>query len=87
MKIKGYDEWKLQGPPEPSCEACGDTGQYDCMNCGGDGEVAEGIDCPACDGSGLVECDCREEPEEAGAWACTECVQRWQKEREQERAK
>jgi RecJ-like exonuclease len=27
-----------------------------CQNCGGDGEVADGVDCPACNGTG--ECDC-----------------------------
>jgi RecJ-like exonuclease len=27
-----------------------------CLNCGGDGEVANGLDCPLCEGSG--ECDC-----------------------------
>jgi RecJ-like exonuclease len=27
-----------------------------CQNCDGDGEVADGIDCPLCDGTG--ECDC-----------------------------
>ena len=64
MTIKGYDAWKLQGPPEPSCDLCNDTGWLDCMNCGGDGEVDDcGTDCPVCEGSGRVECENHDEPD------------------------
>ncbi len=36
------------------------------MNCGGDGEVADGVECPYCDGSGVIECETciSEEPDD-----------------------
>ena len=64
MNIPGYDAWKLQGPPEPGCDMCGDTGFLDCMTCGGDGEVDDcGTDCPGCAGTGRVECENHSEPD------------------------
>lgn len=63
MTIPGYDEWKLQGPDEDICEKCSGLRQHDCMNCGGDGEVSDGVDCPVCDGSGTVDCECSDEPD------------------------
>lgn len=63
MNIRGYDAWKLQGPDGPSCDMCNDTRWLDCMNCGGDGEIDDGIDCPVCEGTGRVECENHDEPD------------------------
>lgn len=56
--LPGYDAWKLRGPDDDrdDCSLCNGTGKADSMNCGGDGEVDEGIECPACEGEGTVEC-------------------------------
>ena len=62
--IKGYDEWKLATPYDDECLECQNTGEHACMNCGGDGEISDGIECPECEGSGVVECECQgEEPD------------------------
>lgn len=80
MNIPGYDAWKLQGPPEPSCDMCGDTGWLDCMNCGGDGEVDDcGTECPACDGTGRVECKNHDEPD--GDFLYEQARDRWEERR------
>ena len=64
MDIPGYDAWRLQGPPEPECEWCNDTGFLDCPNCGGDGEVDDcGTECPECNGTGRLECENHDEPD------------------------
>jgi hypothetical protein len=61
--MRGYDEWKLSTPWDDACPHCQNHRKHDCMNCGGDGEVADGIECPECEGSGTVECECQEEPD------------------------
>ena len=59
-----YDDWRLSGPHEDECDLCNGTGLMDCMACGGDGDVDDcGTECPACEGAGHIECECREEPD------------------------
>lgn len=62
--IRGYDAWKMSGPYDDACHLCDGHKKHDCMNCGGDGEVVDGIECPVCEGTGTVECECQEEPDE-----------------------
>lgn len=57
MTIIGYDAWKLRTPGDDHCEDCGGFRTHDCTNCGGDGEIAEYVPCPVCEGSGTVECE------------------------------
>lgn len=61
--MRGYDAWKLASPADDLCPHCQGHKVLDCMNCGGDGEVADGIECPLCDGSGEIVCECQEEPD------------------------
>lgn len=57
MTIKGYDEWKLQGPDDDHCPECGGSRKVDCMNCGGDGDAMDGVECPECEGEGTIPCE------------------------------
>jgi RecJ-like exonuclease len=50
------------------------------MNCGGDGEVADGVECPICEGTGEVECETCAEPD--GDYAYEQYRDRQMEERE-----
>ena len=58
-----YDDWIFHNPADDKCELCDGHKKHDCMNCGGDGEIADGVDCPVCEGSGEVDCACADEPD------------------------
>jgi len=70
MNIPGYDAWRLQGPDDDQCPECGGHKKNDCWNCGGDGEVADGVECPFCEGTGEVECETCAEPDGDYAYEC-----------------
>lgn len=61
--MSNYDDWIFHNPADDKCEECDGHKKHDCMNCGGDGEVSDGVDCPVCEGSGEVDCACTDEPD------------------------